>query len=84
MVTIYTKDYCPYCHKALALLDNLEVEYTNFDVTHDEEKFAEAKEKSGSRTVPQVFVGDRFLGGCDDIHELHADGKLLPIIEGEL
>ena len=82
MVTIYTKDYCPYCHKAKALLDKLNVEYTDFDVTHDADKLAEASAKSGIHTVPQIFSNDEFIGGCDDIHRLHKEGKLLDMLKG--
>lgn len=80
MIKIYTKDYCPYCHKAKALLDSLKIKYTDIDVTHDAEKFQEAEQKSGSHTVPQIFVDDKFIGGCDDIHTLHAQGKLLDVL----
>lgn len=79
-IKIYTKDYCPYCKKAVSLLESLHVSFENIDVTHDPETFAKAREKSGMQTVPQIFVGDICLGGCDDIHALHAEGKLLPAL----
>jgi len=81
MVKIYTKDYCPYCHKAKALLDSLGVKYQEIDVTNDPERLEEAIEKSGFRTVPQIFVGDKCLGGSDDIHRLHAEGRLLDLVK---
>lgn len=81
MVTIYTKNYCPYCHKAKALLDSLNIEYQDIDVTNDPQKLEEAIAKSGFSTVPQVFVGDKCLGGSDDIHRLHQEGKLLDLVK---
>ena len=81
MVTIYTKDTCPYCHKALALLDSLKVEYKNIDVTHNPEKLQEAIAKSGFTTVPQIFANGKCLGGYDDIYKLHTAGKLLDFIK---
>lgn len=81
MIEIYTKDYCPYCHKAKSLLDSLKVQYREIDVTHDQEKFQEAIEKSGFRTVPQIFLDDKCLGGCDDIYRLHEEGSLLSTLQ---
>lgn len=80
-VEIYTQWGCPYCVRAKALLDSKGVAYTEIDVTMDTKKRAEmAERKPGARTVPQVFVDDQALGGCDDIHALDAAGKLDPIL----
>ena len=79
MVTTYTKSYCPYCHKAKALLESLNIEYNDIDVTDDPEKLAEVSKKTGVSTVPQIFAGDNFLGGCDDVHRLHDEGKLVEL-----
>lgn len=81
MVTTYTKDWCPYCHKAKALLDSLKIEYKDIDVTNDPEKLQEAIEKSGFTTVPQIFVNDKCLGGYDDIYKLHTEGKLMDLLK---
>ncbi len=81
MVTIYTKNYCPYCHKAKDLLDSLNIEYKDIDVTEDQSKLDEAVEKSGFTTVPQVFIGDKCLGGFDDINKLNEEGKLLDLVK---
>jgi glutaredoxin 3 len=76
-VTIYTKDYCPYCHKAKALLTKKGVSFTEHDVTDDAAGFSEMVRVShGRRTVPQVFIGDRHVGGCDDLHAADARGDL--------
>jgi glutaredoxin 3 len=56
MITIVTKGYCPYCKAARDLLDSLDVEYTNHDVTENEVLYSQVKEITGSHTVPQVFV----------------------------
>ncbi len=70
---IYTKDSCGYCHKALTTLDQMKVSYTNIDVTHDQELYQEMVERSGERTVPQIFW---HVGGSDEMHALLSTGKL--------
>jgi len=78
-ITIYTKDYCPYCTKAKGLLQRKGVSdaIVEIDITHDENLQQEMITKSGGRrTVPQIFIGDTHVGGCDDLHALDADGKL--------
>lgn len=81
MVQIYTKDYCPYCVKAKALLKSLNVEYEEHDVTNTPEKIVELYEKSGLQTVPQIFVGEKCLGGFSDIEKLNQEGKLLDMLK---
>lgn len=73
MITIYTKDYCPYCVQAKNLLSALGLNYTEVDVTNDQEKLMEIVQKSRMRTVPQIFVGDNCLGGYTDIAALHEE-----------
>ncbi len=76
-VTIYTKDYCPYCHKAKALLGKKNVRFTEYDVQNDADGFARMVSMSGGRrTVPQIFIGGRHVGGCDDLHAADAKGEL--------
>jgi glutaredoxin 3 len=77
MITLYTKDYCPYCIKAKQLLNSLGATYEEIDITHDPDMFMKIYEKSHMRTVPQIFVGDTCLGGYDSIATLHAEGKLV-------
>ena len=75
-VTIYSKFYCPYCARAKALLDRKGVTYTEIEVAHDPELQAEMIERSQRRTVPQIFFGDRHIGGSDDLQALEESGEL--------
>lgn len=77
MITIYTKDYCPYCIKAKNLLTALGATYEEIDITATPEIIMELAKKSGMRTVPQIFVGDECLGGFDNINALHQKGELI-------
>ena len=81
MVKIYTKNYCPYCTQAKSLLDSLDVKYEETDITDTPEIIEELSAKSGFRTVPQIFVGDKCLGGYSDIAKLHEEGKLVDILK---
>jgi len=77
-VTLYTKDYCPYCNKAKNLFKRKGIDqFTEIDITHDEKLQKEMIEKSGGRkTVPQIFIDGKHVGGCDDLYALDAAGKL--------
>lgn len=75
-VTVYSTRVCPYCVRAKALLDSKHIPYTEVMVDVDEAKRAEMMQKSGRRTVPQIFVGDRHVGGCDDLYALEHKGEL--------
>ena len=66
-VTIYSKDYCPYCTAAKRILQARGVEYTEIDVQANPEKLAEMVALSKRRTVPQIFFGDEHIGGHDDL-----------------
>jgi glutaredoxin 3 len=81
-VTIYTKPYCPYCVRALSLLEEKGVDFTEVAAAFDPEKKAEMVQRSGGRmTFPQIFVGDRHIGGCDEMLALERSGKLDPLLE---
>ena len=77
-VTLYTKDTCPYCINAKHLLDNKGVTYTEISVYDlSSEQRAEIAQKTNNyRTVPQIFIGDTFIGGFDNLNELNQTGKL--------
>ena len=76
-VEIYTREFCPYCTRALQLLENKGVKYMHVDAGMDPDKKAEMIQRSnGARTFPQIFINDQHIGGCDDMFELEYDGKL--------
>jgi glutaredoxin 3 len=76
-ILIYTKDYCPYCHAAKALLTKKGAAFTEVDIQKHPERRAEMIEKAGGRTsVPQIFIAGKHVGGSDDIHALDEAGGL--------
>lgn len=80
-IVIYTTLLCPYCHRAKALLKRKGVTFTEIDVGLDAGKRAEMTARAhGRHTVPQIFIGARHVGGCDDLHELDAQGALDPLL----
>jgi glutaredoxin 3 len=79
-VTIYTTPICPYCYRAKALLKHKGAAFEEIDVFMDSKARSEMEQKSGRRTVPQIFIGDKHIGGCDDLMELDSEGKLDPLL----
>ncbi len=76
-VTVYYKSWCPYCRMAFGLLDRKGVNYNKIDVKSELGLEAEMiRRAAGGSTVPQIFIGNRHVGGCDDLHALDDDGKL--------
>ncbi|KCZ63103.1 glutaredoxin [Hyphomonas sp. L-53-1-40] len=76
-VTIYTRQFCPYCTRAVSLLKSKNVNFNEIDAGMDAQKKAEMVERSGGgRTFPQIFIGDKHVGGCDDMMALEKAGKL--------
>ena len=76
-VEIYYWTTCPFCRRALALLDQKGVKYEGYDITGDENARAKMVERTGGpRTVPQIFIDDKHIGGCDDLHALDDKGEL--------
>lgn len=82
-VTVYSKDHCPYCVRAKALLTRKGVSFEEISVEGRDELRDWLVEATGQRTVPQVFVGERSLGGFSDVAALDQEGKLDPILRGE-
>jgi glutaredoxin 3 len=81
-VTIYTTPFCPYCLRAKALLKRKDVVFEEIDVSQSDEQFREMVARAGgSYTVPQIFVGGRRIGGCDDLYALDAKGELDRILQ---
>jgi glutaredoxin 3 len=80
-VEIYTWSMCPFCIRAKALLDKKQVDYTEYCIDGDEAARAVmAKRANGRRSLPQIFIDDQHVGGCDDLHALEAKGKLDPLL----
>ncbi len=80
-VTIYTRQFCPYCSRALKLLKSKTVNLIHIDAGMDAAKRAEMVQRSGGgRTYPQIFIGDQHIGGCDDMMALERAGKLDPLL----
>ncbi|EAW37374.1 glutaredoxin 3 [Lyngbya sp. PCC 8106] len=80
-VEIYTWSTCPFCLRAKSLLKNKGVDFTEYVIDGDEEaRDKMAKRANGGRSVPQIFINDQHIGGCDDIHALDAQGKLDPLL----
>ena len=83
-VLMYSTAVCPYCVRAENLLRArgvTEIEKVRVDL--DPERRTEMVEKTSRRTVPQIFIGDTHVGGCDDLIALDQAGKLLPLLSGE-
>ena len=82
-VLMYTTAVCPYCVRAKQLLKArgvTEIEEVRVDL--DPERRDEMMQKTQRRTVPQIFIGDTHVGGCDDLYALDASGQLKPLLEG--
>lgn len=75
-VEIYTKSYCPFCQRAKELLRIKGAPFIEHDVTTDPLREQEMRERSGRSTVPEIFVDDILIGGCDDLFELDEKGEL--------
>ena len=75
-VTIYTRPFCGYCARALALLGDKDADFTEIEAGMDPKLRQEMMDRSGRATFPQIFIGDRHIGGCDDLVALDHEGKL--------
>lgn len=81
-VEIYTKFACPYCFRAKLLLDQKGVEYQEFDASGGAMRAEMLARSNGGTTVPQIFIDDQHVGGCDDLHRLEYAGKLDAMLQG--
>lgn len=80
-IEIYSKDFCPYCKNAKALLDSLGATWEEIDLTKNPERTDEMLERSGGRTtVPEIFIDDKLIGGFDDLMALHRKGELVGML----
>ena len=81
-VTIYTKAYCPYCVRAVGLLHEKQVSYQEIRIDLQPERRDEMINRANGRTtVPQIFIGEQHIGGCDDMFALDAQGKLDSLLQ---
>lgn len=80
-VKIYSTEHCPYCVRAKALLTKKKVAFEDIRVDLDPALRQEMERLSGRRTVPQIFIGEQHIGGCDDLFALNQKGELDPLIE---
>ncbi|ATX80896.1 glutaredoxin 3 [Mariprofundus ferrinatatus] len=82
-IEIYSGDFCPYCVRAKSLLKKKGVEFTEYNVQRDMKRQAEMLERAGgARTIPQIFIDGRHVGGCDELYALDSQGKLDPLLAG--
>ena len=81
-VTMYASGWCPYCQRARELMAKKDLVINEINVDEDAAKRAEMIARSGGRTVPQIFIGDRHIGGCDDLVALDDSGELDRLILG--
>jgi glutaredoxin 3 len=82
-VVIYLAGWCPYCQRARGLLSKKGIPFREIDVDDDPQLREEMIARSGRRTVPQVFIGEKHVGGCDDLFALDGCGELDRLIQGE-
>lgn len=76
-IEVYSGDYCPYCARAKALLKQRSLEFTEYNVQSEPERRAEMADRApGARTIPQIFINDRHVGGCDELYALDRKGEL--------
>ena len=80
-VTIYTKPYCPFCVRALDLLERKGVVFDEIDAGFDPDKRQEMIRRSGRATFPQIFIGETHIGGCDEMMALERAGQLDPMLK---
>ena len=80
-VTLYTTRYCPYCIWVRQLLDEKNVTYKDIAVDHDPRLRQEMMTRSGRGTVPQIWIGEQHIGGCDDMQLLERQGRLDELLE---
>jgi len=79
-VEVYVTNYCPYCTRAKGLLDKRGIPYETIDVSNDDAKRKWLVDVTGRRTVPQIFIGGKPVGGSDDIHDLDRAGELMKMV----
>jgi glutaredoxin 3 len=82
VVTVYLSDWCPYCQRAKNLLSQKQLVINEINVEEDPKLREEMIARSNRRTVPQIFIGDKHVGGCDELYALDRSGELDRLIQG--
>ncbi|MDX9875411.1 MAG: glutaredoxin 3 [Spongiibacteraceae bacterium] len=82
-VTIYSSDWCGFCRRAKSLLQARQADITEINVDGDPAARREMEQRSGRRTVPQIWIGEQHIGGCDDLYALERSGKLDAMLAAE-
>jgi len=82
LVTVYVSDWCPYCQRAKHLLSQKQVVVNEINVEEDPKLREEMIARSNRRTVPQIFIGEIHVGGCDELYALDRSGELDRLIQG--
>ena len=80
-ITVYTKPFCPYCTRALGLLAAKGAPVVEIEAAFDPALRKEMIERSGGYTYPQIFIGDKHVGGCDELMALERAGQLDPLLQ---
>ncbi|OLS61187.1 glutaredoxin 3 [Pseudomonas putida] len=80
-VTVYSSDYCPYCMRAKQLLASKDVAFEEIKVDGKPQVRAAMAQKAGRTSVPQIWIGDTHVGGCDDLYALERAGKLDALLQ---
>lgn len=75
-ITLYTKPGCFYCSSAKSFLDDMKVQYSEIDVSNNRTRHEELMEETGSKTVPYIFINDKFIGGYTDMLKMAEEGTL--------
>ncbi|CAD5971471.1 MULTISPECIES: glutaredoxin 3 [Planktothrix] len=80
-IEIYTWRTCPFCIRAKGLLKSKGVDFTEYSIDGDEvARDQMARRANGHRSVPQIFIDNQYIGGCDDLHALDRQGELDPLL----
>ena len=82
-VVLYVAGWCPYCQRARELLSKKGIQFREINVDDDGQLRKEMIARSGRRTVPQIFIGEKHVGGCDDLLALDGRGELDRLIQGD-
>jgi len=82
IIVIYSTLHCSYCQRARQLLTEKGVDFDEIRVDLQPERRSEMEQRSGRQSVPQIFIGEQHIGGCDDLYALDASGKLDVLLQG--